>query len=302
MKNKIFIILLLFSIPCYSKSFLFAGDTMIGEEIVSEKIFGDAISTLEEPTDFMFFNFEGTLGNHGVDDKTPKCLFGLFCYKFMINPNNLKIFKNFNSNIVFNLANNHSMDYGSNTQINTKNLIEKTFHSIGTIYSPEHIFEKEKVVFIGASPHSGTFSIFNPELIKKVIFYKNHGYIVVVSLHMGKEGVDEYLVKNQNEIFCGQNRGNIYELSHKLIDNGADIIVGHGPHITRGFELYKNKLIMYSLGNFLTYGQFSLNKELAYSSLFKVNIDDNGDFLSGEIKGFEQTKSKYSNLWVWHSS
>ena len=65
-------------------------------------------------------------------------------------------------------------------------------------------------------------------------------------------------VTRQKETFYGENRGNVYEFAHTAIDNGADIVLGHGPHVTRAVEVYKGKFIAYSMGNFNTYGRFSL--------------------------------------------
>ena len=42
----------------------------------------------------------------------------------------------------------------------------------------------------------------------------------------------------------------MYEFAHTAIDNGADIVLGHGPHVTRAVEVYKGKFIAYSMGNF----------------------------------------------------
>lgn len=280
-----------------AKDFLFAGDTMIGEHEVTRTIFGESLPILKENYDFIFFNFEGTVGNRLLDKLVPKCNSGSFCYTFMVNYKNLDLFNSLNNRIVFNLANNHSMDFGKLIQTNTRTILKKNFYPIGTEENPEFVFQDDKVVFIGASPHKGTFSINNPQIFKKVKYFKSLHYIVIISLHMGKEGINESIVNNRDEVFLGQNRGNIYRLSRLLIDNGADIIVGHGPHISRGFELYKNKLIFYSLGNFLTYGSFSLNNQLSYSTLMKVTTNESGDFIQGKIEGFQQTKQNNPVLW-----
>lgn len=270
---------------------------MLGENQLTSKIFGDANKIIDSKNDFLFLNFEGTTGQKGMDDKTPKCISGELCFKFMVDPNNIIYFHR-NNKTILNLANNHSMDYGLITQQKTYKILENhNLYPIGVEKCPYQTFTDSKIVFIGASPHKGTLSIFSKKLLSNVSFFKKQGYKVVVSLHMGKEGEHEYLVKDENEIFHGQNRGNIYRLSRLLIDNGADLIIGHGPHITRGFELYKDRLILYSLGNFLTYGNFLLKNKLAYSSLFKIIINDDGSFNQGNIYGFLQTKETYPALW-----
>ena len=63
---------------------------------------------------------------------------------------------------------------------------------------------------------------------------------------------------------------------------------GHGPHVPRAMELYKNKIIAYSLGNFCTYGKFSLSGPQGIAPLLKVYIDTNGNFIKGNIYSFKQ--------------
>ena len=74
--------------------------------------------------------------------------------------------------------------------------------------------------------------------------------LVVVQVHMGAEGSDKTRVKPGTEIFLGENRGDPIKFSHAVIDAGADLVVGHGPHVLRAMEFYKGRLIAYSLGNF----------------------------------------------------
>jgi hypothetical protein len=75
-----------------------------------------------------------------------------------------------------------------------------------------------------------------------------------------------------------------------MIDAGASIIFGHGPHVTRAVEIYKGKFIAYSLGNFCTYSKFGLNGVLGIAPIMKVFIDENGKFLKGEIIPVKQIK------------
>ena len=68
-----------------------------------------------------------------------------------------------------------------------------------------------------------------------------------------------------------------------MIDNGADIVFGHGPHVTRSIEVYKDRFISYSLGNFCTYGRFNLSGPNGIAPIVKINVDNSGKFLSGRI-------------------
>ena len=98
------------------------------------------------------------------------------------------------------------------------------------------------------------------------------------------EGKNALQVVNENEIFLGEDRGNVMLFSHSVIEAGADLVLGHGPHVLRAVEIYKKKLIAYSLGNFLTYGLFNLKGPNGISGILKVKLDlENGEFLEGRL-------------------
>jgi hypothetical protein len=105
----------------------------------------------------------------------------------------------------------------------------------------------------------------------------------VIAVHAGAEGTGAMRVRNQQESFYGENRGNMVLFSRTMIDAGADLILGHGPHVPRAVELYKGKLIAYSLGNFLGYRSLSTVAELGYSLILQVELNAEGDFVSGKI-------------------
>ncbi len=76
-----------------------------------------------------------------------------------------------------------------------------------------------------------------------------------------------------------------------MIDNGADVVLGHGPHIVRAMEVYKERIIAYSLGNFLTYGRFNLRGLAGEAPILEVKTDASGKFLEGKIHAFRQSYS-----------
>ena len=105
--------------------------------------------------------------------------------------------------------------------------------------------------------------------------------IVIVSFHGGAEGAQYQNVPRTNELFYGENRGDVYAFSHALIDAGADMIFGHGPHVTRAIEVYKDRFIAYSLGNFCTYRGISVNGVNGLAPIIKVYTDPTGKFYQG---------------------
>jgi len=118
------------------------------------------------------------------------------------------------------------------------------------------------------------------EVVKKA---KQKADIVVISVHAGAEGTGALNVRNKTEFFYGENRGNMVLFSRTMIDAGADLILGHGPHVPRAMELYKGKLIAYSLGNFLGYRTLSTAGTLGQSLILDVKMTPKGDFVSGKI-------------------
>ncbi|MBK8304678.1 MAG: CapA family protein [Chloracidobacterium sp.] len=107
--------------------------------------------------------------------------------------------------------------------------------------------------------------------------------IIIISFHGGAEGTNAQNVPNRNEIFLGENRGNLPAFTHAVVDAGADIVLGHGPHVMRGMEIYKDRLIVYSMGNFCTYGWFQLAGETALSEIVEAKLAADGKFISGKI-------------------
>src|SRR5690606_7715590 len=113
--------------------------------------------------------------------------------------------------------------------------------------------------------------------------------VVIVSFHGGAEGAKYQHVPRAREIFYGEDRGDVYLLAHTRIDEGAETIFGHGPHVTRGIEVYKKRFIAYSLGNFCTYKGINVAGVNGLAPIVKVFVKRTGEFLKGEITPTYQT-------------
>ncbi|TDJ44482.1 MAG: CapA family protein [Gammaproteobacteria bacterium] len=107
--------------------------------------------------------------------------------------------------------------------------------------------------------------------------------LVIVSFHGGAEGVDASRIPFTTETYYGENRGDVVKFSRLMVDSGADLVIGHGPHVPRAMEVYNEKLIAYSLGNFATYYGISVTGLKAYAPILVATLDGNGQFVSGEI-------------------
>jgi hypothetical protein len=110
----------------------------------------------------------------------------------------------------------------------------------------------------------------------------DHDY-VVVSFHGGAEGSKQQHVPDKREVFYGEDRGHLRAFARAVIGAGADLVIGHGPHVLRGLEIVDGRLVMYSLGNFATFGRFNLSGPLGVSAVVEATLGPDGRFLSGRI-------------------
>ena len=190
------------------------------------------------------------------------------------------------------IANNHVGDFGETGRNSTIQTLDsaKLFYA-GLSSCPFVLFEKNgvKYGFAAFAPNTGTMSINDIDSAKKITAHLDSlSDIVIISFHGGGEGKSFEHVPKKSEKFYGENRGDVHKFAHSVIDAGADIIFGHGPHVTRAVELYKNRLIAYSLGNFCTYSRFNLGGPAGYAPILKVFTDRQGEFLKGFIFPIKQ--------------
>lgn len=108
--------------------------------------------------------------------------------------------------------------------------------------------------------------------------------IVIVVMHAGAEGSDRTHVRPGTETFLGENRGDSVAFTHAVVDAGADLVWGSGPHVMRGMEFYRGRLIAYSLGNFAGYKVFSLGGTLSTSGVLQATLRADGTFVSARLR------------------
>jgi 2',3'-cyclic-nucleotide 2'-phosphodiesterase (5'-nucleotidase family) len=195
---------------------------------------------------------------------------------------------------VLSIANNHVGDFDAKGRKNTARILDSLkIHYAGQVNKPFEVFERDSVkyAFCAFAPNENTVSINKIDSAKALVArLKLMADIVIVSFHGGGEGARFEHVPRKNEIFYKENRGNVYAFAHAVIDAGADVVLGHGPHVTRAVEVYKNKFIAYSLGNFCTYGMFSLKGNNGIAPLLQLKINAKGDFLYADIVSVKQDK------------
>jgi len=278
-------------------SIIGVGDMMLGTNYPSKSYLPpndgkDILSAVKEiliDANITFGNMEGTLLTGSGNVK--QCNDPNVCYAFKSPDHYISYFKEAGFDVV-SLANNHSGDFGVPGKTNTVKLLkENNIEFAGLTEYPFTMFEKDSIKygFCAFAPNNGTININNRQnaisLVRKLDSLCD---IVIVSFHGGAEGVNHTHITRNNEYFLGENRGNPYQFSRDVIDAGADIVFGHGPHVTRAIDIYKGRFIAYSLGNFATYGRFNLNGISGIAPIIKVFVSKKGEFIYGQIFSIKQ--------------
>jgi len=113
--------------------------------------------------------------------------------------------------------------------------------------------------------------------------------IVIVTMHLGAEGVGAQRTRNTNEIFLKTiDRGNPIGFATAAFDAGATMVIGHGPHVLRAAEWRGNRLALYSLGNLLTYGPFKLREPTNRGVVACASIDSARSVSAAELRSTMQ--------------
>ncbi len=265
------------------------GDMVPGVDFPSQRLppnggrhLFDAVRPALGAADLVLGNFESTLTTHpqaAKDVRRPHV------YAFRTPPAFADILRMAGFDVL-SVANNHSMDFGLTGFQDTIRHIEAA--GMKAIGQKDHILYLERkgvmIALIGFSYFDAHNSVHNLEAAKRLVRQANEkATIVIISVHMGAEGTAAMPVRNRQETFFGELRGNPMLFSRTMIDAGADLILGHGPHVPRAIELYGNKLIAYSLGNFVGYGGLSSAAETGYSLILEVQMNRLGNFIAGQI-------------------
>jgi poly-gamma-glutamate synthesis protein (capsule biosynthesis protein) len=251
------------------------GDTMLGSwatEVISDSGIGypfKYIRSYLKDSDVFFTNLEAPFGTLGKPFEKK--------YTYRVSPKMIEVLKDGKINIV-SLANNHTMDYGFECLDETRSLLRaNNIHFVGAgknlieARQPVVINKKGKTIgflaysltfpeeFWATDTTAGTCFPWEEFVFSDVKTLKERCDMVVVSCHWGEE------LRNTPKPYQ-------VKFAHRLLDNGADLILGHHPHVVQGIENYRNKWIFYSLGNFI-FGSYSDSARESF--ILKVKIKEN---------------------------
>jgi poly-gamma-glutamate capsule biosynthesis protein CapA/YwtB (metallophosphatase superfamily) len=232
--------------------------------------------------DVVLGNLETALTDEGVS----KCAAGSSdCFAFRAPPVYATRLKEAGFTIL-NTANNHSFDYGEAGLDETMAALEA--NGLRHTGRPGEIAAirvgSPRVAVVGFAPHPGAQDLLDLAAVHRLVRRADRAAdLVVVTMHAGAEGLDRAHVRPGGETYLGESRGNVVAFAHTAVDAGADLVVGHGPHVLRGLEWYRGRLIAYSLGNFSGYGTFNLIGNLSVSAVLWVVLRTDGSLARGAL-------------------
>jgi poly-gamma-glutamate capsule biosynthesis protein CapA/YwtB (metallophosphatase superfamily) len=232
--------------------------------------------------DVALANLEGTLSTGG----SSKCAAGsTSCFAFHTPPSYARWLRRAGFTVV-NLANNHAADFGETGEQQTLAALDEqrllhTGRPAEIAYVTVHGI---RVALLGFAPYPWAQSLTDIAAAKRLVATAaERADVVVVTMHAGAEGIAYQHVRPGTEFFLGENRGNPLAFAHAVVDAGADLVVGSGPHVLRGMEWYRGRLIAYSLGNFGGYGAFSLDGPLSITAILRVQLGGNGRIVAARL-------------------
>lgn len=272
------------------------GDIMLGTDYPHDRLpppdlnlLAPVAHTLQQ-ADITFGNLEGVLMDGGEPVK--QCSNPAHCYLFRTPTRFVEQLKEAGFDVL-SLANNHARDFGEEGRSSSMAVLAAAGirHSgrDGDIASWE--VKGRKVALIAFAPFAGANSMHAlEEAQERIAALEREHDIVLVSIHAGAEGTGVERLPFAKEYYHGEDRGDVVGFARLAVDAGADLVLGHGPHVPRALELYNGRLIAYSLGNFATYWGIRVTGANGLAPILTAELGPDGRFLGGKIVSTRQIR------------
>ena len=245
--------------------------------------FLSAVTPYLSSADIAFGNLEGVLVDGGEPGKECKNL--STCYLFRSPRRYANYYRDAGFDVL-SLANNHARDFGEEGRTATMLALDGVglYHSGREGEFASFEVNELKVAVLAYAVTKESNMLLDYALAEQTVaeFAATHD-IVIVSFHGGAEGVDATKLPFAEEEYLGEPRGDVVFFARCMVDAGADLVIGHGPHVVRAVERYKDRLIAYSLGNFATYYGISVEGIKGIAPILMTTLDGDGRFIEGEI-------------------
>ena len=273
------------------------GDIMMGTDYPQNHLpdddgvsFLSGVARILQSSDIAFGNLEGVLLDGGEPVK--QCKNPSACYLFRT-PTRYAIHLRDAGFDVMSLANNHALDFGEAGRTATMEALKSVglFHSgrLGDVASWKT--KGKRIAMIAFSPTRGSHLLLDIDEAAVRVAQLAAGHdIVLVSFHGGAEGMDATRLSFGEEFYFGESRGEVVKFARRMIDVGADLLIGHGPHVPRAMEIYKDRLIIYSLGNFATYYGISVAGIKGIAPIVTTTLANDGRLIGGTIASTVQMR------------
>jgi hypothetical protein len=278
--------------PRGTVTFAAVGDTVLGNTPVSlppsPATYLDAMAPALADADVVFGNYEGTF----TDATASKCgSDSTSCFAFRTPPAFARHLARDGFDVL-SVANNHAFDFWDQGFADTRRAIRRA--GMQPVGAPgESIVLRAGDIRVGVVAFATYPTYANlldtaaaRRLIERAVARSD---VTMLSMHVGAEGTEATHVTGAEEVYVGENRGNPQAFARMAVDLGVDLVVGHGPHVVRGMELYRRRLIAYSLGNFAGYENFSTDGILALGVVLRARLAADGRFLGGRIISTRQS-------------
>ena len=232
--------------------------------------------------DLSAVNYEGTFGSGGPS----KCGGGRpNCFAFQAPPANARTLHRAGVDIV-NQANNHAHDFGPYGMGATRGALRAA--GVASTGAPGQLRVLRRhgmrVAFAGFSTYPWAASMSSDAVVRGLVRRAaRRADVVVVFFHAGAEGAGHTHVPYGAEHAYGEYRGDSRHFARVAIDAGADLVLGSGPHVLRGLEVYRHRLIAYSLGNLTGWHNFGTAGATGVSALLRVVVDGRGRVVRGQV-------------------
>ena len=228
----------------------------------------------------------GNLETPLTDGPTAKCGAGSSrCYAFRAPPAYAAELRAAGLDVV-NLANNHALDGGAAGQAETVAALDAA--GLAHTGRPDEIAVVTanglRVALVGFAPYPWAEDLRDLDGVRRLVREAaKRADVVVATMHGGAEGSDRTHVRPGPESYLGEDRGDVVAFARAAVEAGADLVVGHGPHVVRGLEWYRGRLIAYSLGNASGHGTLSTSGVLGVAGLLDVTLRADGTFRRGRL-------------------
>jgi Bacterial capsule synthesis protein PGA_cap len=253
----------------------------------------EPLRPLLEDADVVLWNVEGAVGDGPVNRR--KCAPGsTACYAFRMPAATARALRGVapdSSATVANVANNHARDDGDVGRRNTLRLLDEAgVHATGadTLATEAVTARGDTVAFLGFAQWTGPDPRDLRAVRRHVARAAERYPRLVVTMHMGAEGRSRQNTRDAREESFGEDRGNVVAFARAAVESGADLVIGHGPHVMRAIQWRGDALVFYSLGNLATYGPFTLTEPLNRGGLACAVLDEAGGILAAELRSTRQ--------------